>query len=170
MRYSRRVKRILISACLLGERVRYDGGDKALAHPSIDHWRGEGRLVPLCPEVAGGLPVPRPPAEISAGTGMEVLAHKADVVTAQGHEVSAAFVAGAHAALALAQARGCAFALLTDGSPSCGVTWIYDGQFRHNHRAGMGVTAALLASRGIRVFAPSELDRLRQAVQDAESV
>ena len=62
-----RLERILVSSCLLGERVRYDGADANAASAALDRWQAEGRLVPFCPEVAGGLPVPRPPAEIDGG-------------------------------------------------------------------------------------------------------
>lgn len=153
--------RILVSACLVGRPVRYDGSAKTLAHDAIARWREEDRLVVFCPEVAAGMSTPRPPAEIAgAASGAEVLAGEARVRDADGADVTDAFVRGAEAALALAQARGCAFALLTDGSPSCGALHIYDGGFTGASHAGEGVTAALLRRNGVEAFAESEIEAL----------
>nr|WP_245427292.1 DUF523 domain-containing protein [Pleomorphomonas carboxyditropha] len=157
--------RILISACLIGRPVRYDGAGKLLADPRVDRWQTEGRLVPLCPELLGGLPVPRPPAEIVGGSGADVLAGRARVMTATGEDVTAAFVAGAEAALDLARRGGCAYALLIDRSPSCGSLDIYDGSFSGRRIGGAGVTAVLLAAHGLSVFADREIDRLAEAVE-----
>jgi len=157
--------RILISACLLGRPVRYDGSGKLLADPRFDRWLAEGRLVPICPELVGGLAVPRPAAEITGGSGDDVLAGRARVVTATGEDVTAAFLAGAEAALDLARRNGCVHALLIDRSPSCGSLKIYDGTFSGRRIAGAGVTAALLAAHGIGVFADHEIDRLAKAVE-----
>ncbi|MBB2205455.1 DUF523 domain-containing protein [Gluconacetobacter takamatsuzukensis] len=153
--------KILISACLLGQPVRYDGGARPALHPALDRWREQGRLVVVCPELAAGFGVPRPPAEIAEGqSGPAVLAGTARVIEAGGGDVSAPYVAGAEAALALARAHGCAFAILTDGSPSCGSAFIYDGSFGGRRHAGMGVTAALLRAHGVEVFAESGIDAL----------
>ena len=155
------VTKILISACLLGHAVRYDGKGKPLAHPAIARWRDEGRLVTICPEMAGGLPVPRPPAEISDGAfGLDVLEGRARVVEVTGADVTAPFIAGAARALALAKEEGCAYALLIDGSPSCGSVAIYDGSFSGTKQSGQGVTAALLRQAGIAVFSPADIDAL----------
>ena len=140
--------KLLVSACLLGGRVRYDGGDKLLASELLERWAEEGRVVPFCPEVAGGLAVPRAPEEIQAG---------GRVIDASGADVTAAFEEGARQALALAQAERCRFALLTDGSPSCGSSFVYDGSFSGTRVSGMGVTTALLERHGIRVFAPERI-------------
>ena len=89
------MEKILVSRCLLGHRVRYDGG----AHGPFDQlgaWQAEGRIVPLCPEVAGGLPTPRPAAEISGGQGVQVWSSQARVLTEAGEDVTAQFVDGAH--------------------------------------------------------------------------
>lgn len=153
--------RILISACLLGQPVRYDGKGKPLAHPLIEQWKREGRLVPLCPEMAGGMSVPRPPAEIENGlSGDDVLDRRARVLELTGGDVTAAFIAGAERALAFAKQNGCRAALLIDGSPSCGSQMIYDGAFAGRKTAGHGVTAALLRREGIQVFAPSQIEDL----------
>lgn len=153
--------RILISACLLGQPVRYDGKGKSLAHPLIEKWKGEGRLVSLCPELAGGMKVPRPPAEIEDGmNGSDVLAGRARVLELTGGDVTDAFVAGAERTLTFARENDCRFALLIDGSPSCGSLAIYDGSFAGAKHAGKGVTTALLGQNGIMVFAPSQIELL----------
>lgn len=150
--------RILVSACLLGERVRYDGRDAAHPHPVLERWAREGRLVPLCPEVAGGLGVPRPPAEIAGEGGDQVLEGSARVLTCAGADVTGAFLRGARAALEAARAAGVRLAVLKDASPSCGTRSIHDGSFSGRTRPGRGVTAAMLDRQGIRVFGEDELD------------
>lgn len=153
--------KILVSACLAGRPVRYDGAAKTLEHPALARWREEGRVVIVCPELAGGFSVPRPPAEIAeGGSGDDVLAGRARVVEITGADVTELYLAGARSALALAQAEGCRFALLIDGSPSCGSAFIYDGAFAGRRHAGSGVTAALLRAQGLEVFTPSEIDVL----------
>lgn len=153
--------KILVSACLMGHAVRYDGASKPLAHPAIDRWREEGRLVTICPEMSAGMTVPRPPAEIAGRQGgSDVLSGKARVVEKTGGEVTDEFVRAAENALALALETGCRFALLIDGSPSCGSSYIYDGSFSGARHPGMGVTAALLRQNGIEVYSDSEIDRL----------
>ncbi|HLV59896.1 MAG TPA: DUF523 domain-containing protein, partial [Fredinandcohnia sp.] len=128
-------------------------------------WLAEGRVVPLCPEVAGGLPVPRPPAEIQGGDGRDVLAGRARVATREG-DVTAFFLAGAEAALAAARAHGVVAAVLKERSPSCGVRQVYDGSFSGQRRSGMGVTAARLEAAGIPVFSEAELDRVRALLDE----
>ena len=153
--------RILVSACLMGHAVRYDGAAKPLRHPAIDRWRREGRLVAICPEMSAGMPVPRPPAEIEGGgTGADVLAGKARVLEKTGGDVTAEFRRAAENALALARETNCRFALLIDGSPSCGSGFIYDGSFSGTRHPGFGVTEALMREAGIEVFSDRELDRL----------
>jgi uncharacterized protein YbbK (DUF523 family) len=150
-------EKVLISACLLGVKVRYDGGDNPQESSILDRWRAEGRLVPVCPEVAGGLSVPRPPAEIQGGEGVDVLTGSAVVQTVQGEDVSDAFLVGAQAALALVRAHDIKVAVLKERSPSCGSGRIYDGSFEHQQRNGDGVTTALLRQHGVAVFGESEL-------------
>lgn len=158
--------RILISACLLGEKVRYDGRAKALPHEMLHRWHRDGLLVAFCPEVAPGLPVPRAPAEITPGhDGADVLAGRARVMTRGGADVTQAFLQGAQAALAQARATGCAYALLTDKSPSCGVRAIYGGAFDGTVNPGVGVTTALLRAHGVKVFAPDDMHRLQALLE-----
>ncbi|WP_321934594.1 DUF523 domain-containing protein [Paraburkholderia sp. J8-2] len=160
--------RILVSACLLGNPVRYNGSAKTVAHALIEQWQREGCLVPVCPEVAGGFGVPRPPAEIAHGAlGTAVLAGHAHVIDVRGEDVTAQFVDGAHVALELALAHDCRFALLVDGSPSCGSRVIYDGSFTGRKQAGAGVTTALLRQHGIEVFAETEIDALHTRLLQA---
>jgi len=159
--------KILISACLAGHPVRYNGSAKPLAHPLVDKWRAEGRLVTVCPELMAGFSVPRPPAENAAGGGGGyALSGKGRVIEETGGDVTAQFVAGAQAALAVAQANDCRFALLIDGSPSCGSRTIYDGKFIGQKHSGAGVTATLLRSHGIEVFADTEIEDLGIRLQD----
>ncbi|MBC9252658.1 purine-nucleoside phosphorylase [Pseudomonas alcaligenes] len=162
------MEKLLVSRCLLGHKVRYDGG----AHGPYDllqQWQDEGRIVALCPEVAGGLPTPRPPAEIPGGQGVQVLDGSRPVLTDLGMDVTAEFVAGAEIALRLARQHGLRVAVLKARSPSCGNLQNYDGSFSGNLVAGEGVTAALLRRNGVRVFnetqlaeAAAELARLEQ--------
>lgn len=152
--------RILVSACLLGQAVRYDGRDKRLAHPLLQRWRAENRLVAVCPEIAGGLPAPRPAAEIVGGNGRAVLDGTARVQTAAGDDVTDFFLRGADLVLQVAVANGCRAALLTDASPSCGSTTTYSGRFDGHKTAGSGVTAELLSAHGIAVFGQRQLREL----------
>lgn len=152
---------ILVSSCLLGHPVRYDGKAKTVTHSLLEKWQHEGRLIPFCPEVGAGLPTPRPPAEImDKKTGQEILDQTATLKENTGRDVTQAFLNGAHMALDLAKRKGCRFAILTDGSPSCGSSYIYDGSFSGNRHEGRGVTAALLAKNGIVVFGQDKLDHL----------
>jgi len=146
------MKKILVSACLLGERVRYNGKIIPVENPVMAQWHKEGRLISFCPEVAGGLPVPRPPAEISGDGGPAVLAGKAEVMDKSGERVTASFIAGAYRALEIARTENVTLAILKDGSPSCGSIRIYDGSFSGISLSGQGVTTAILEKYGIRVF------------------
>src|SRR4051794_27016878 len=100
------MERILVSACLLGRPVRYDGTGRRSDDALLTLWRDQGRLVPVCPEMDGGLPVPRPAAEISGGSGDDVLDGRAQVLTRDGTDVTAHFVAGARRSLDQARAYG----------------------------------------------------------------
>lgn len=162
-------KRLLVSACLIGQPVRYDGdtnSDKVLYLESyLQRWQTEGRLVPVCPESLGGLPTPRPAAEIistqtinSGGDG--VLDGQNTVATVDQTDVSAAFVRGAQATLAIAQREDIHGALLAARSPSCGKDFIYDGSFQQQLIKGHGVTVALLLRHDIQCFNPEEANEL----------
>ena len=156
------MEKILISACLLGERVRYHGGDARLEDPVLRRWHAEGRLVPLCPEVAGGLSTPRPAAEIT------VTPEGRRVLTAAAQDVTGAFERGADAAASACAAHGIRIAILKDGSPSCGSHAIYDGTFTRRRINGQGVTAARLHRTGVRIFSETELDSAAEYLASLE--
>ena len=112
--------------------------------------------VPVCPEVLGGLSVPRQPAEIVGGTGAGVLAGTARVVNSGGEDVTDAYLRGARLALHTGLQTGCSAAILKSRSPSCGAGCIYDGTFSHTRVTGDGVFAAMLKGHGYRVFTDEE--------------
>jgi uncharacterized protein YbbK (DUF523 family) len=152
----------LVSACLLGICTRYDGG--CCPVPQLIQLAARGLAVPVCPEVAGGLPIPRPPAEIVGGDGQAVLDGQARVLTIEGEDMTEAFLAGARQALETAQRLGIRQAVLKEGSPSCGCRRIYDGTFSGRTVSGQGVAAALLQYNGITVL--SEKERREQWTWD----
>ncbi|MEB0043973.1 MULTISPECIES: DUF523 domain-containing protein [unclassified Pseudomonas] len=157
------MQKILISRCLLGHRVRYDGGASG-PFDQLQQWIEEGRVVPLCPEVAGGLPTPRAAAEIPGGQGAEVLDGRQPVMTTAGEDVSAEFLSGAYQALACVQKHGIRIAVLKANSPSCGNVLTYDGTFSGVKVRGEGVTAALLKRHGVQVFSELELPEAAAAL------
>jgi uncharacterized protein YbbK (DUF523 family) len=155
------MKKILISACLAGEKVRYDNKRMPIAFGLLEKWGGQqGRLIKVCPEVCGGLSVPRLPAQIVDGNGCDVLKGNAKVVDIQGNDVTYAFVQGARCALDLAQKHDIQVAVFKEKSPSCGVNQIYDGTFSSILIPGSGVTVALLKENGITVFCENDLDQI----------
>lgn len=162
------MERILVSACLMGFAVRYNGSDKPLISRTLARWRAEQRLVIHCPELAAGLRTPRLPAEIHGGSAEQVLDGRARILESDGHDVTQQYVLAAWLALRAAQEADCHFALLTDGSPTCGSQKIYDGSFSGQRKTGNGVAAALLRQHGIAVFAESQLGELIQRVDDAD--
>ena len=133
-------KPILVSACLLGTPCRYDGSGKADAR--LLKLGAKRQLIPVCPELLGGLPTPRPPAERVG----------ARIFDKSGADVTAAYLRGAQETLRLARLLGCKTAILKARSPSCGAGQIYDGTFSGTLVPGHGVTAALLAQNGVTVF------------------
>jgi uncharacterized protein YbbK (DUF523 family) len=147
---------IIVSACLLGQLVRYKGDSctqQLLLQPQV-----RAHLMPCCPECDGGLPTPRPPAEIQgAGGGATVLAGKAHVVNSLGKDVTIEYCKGAQRCLELARKCNARAAILKQRSPSCGSRQIYDGSFSGRKIDGMGVTAALLTQAGITVYSEEEL-------------
>ena len=140
--------RLLISACLLGCRCRYDGASKV--HPLAAELAERHELVPVCPEQLGGLATPRPPAE----------RREDRVVTAAGADVTAQYRRGAEEALGLCRFFGCQAAVLKERSPSCGGGQIYDGTFTGTLTEGDGVTAELLRAAGVPVYGESQLPDL----------
>ena len=140
--------KILVSACLLGVCCRYDG--QAKPHEGALSLLGRHTLIPVCPEIYGGLATPRPAAE---RVGERVL-------TAQGGDVTAQYRRGAEETLRLGRLYGCEAALLKERSPSCGSGVIHNGGFDGGLTPGDGVTAALLRANGIAVYGESEWQKL----------
>lgn len=139
----------LVSACLIGVPCRYDGQARRREEMAELVRSGEARA--FCPEALGGLESPREPSEIVGGDGFDVLDGRAKVVSRGGRDVTADFVRGAEAVLALCRKYGAEEVLLKSKSPSCGVGRIYDGTFTKTLRPGFGVTAAVLKRNNIKV-------------------
>lgn len=133
---------LLISACLMGYNCKYNGGNNALPPEVLSALRERYRLIPVCPEAAGGLPTPRVPSERRGGS----------VVTRDGRDVTAAFRRGAEIAGKLAERYGARLALLKSGSPSCGSGTVYDGSFTGTLTPGDGVTAEYLKNKNLTIF------------------
>lgn len=143
---------IAVSACLLGTPCRYDGA--ARPNAAVQALRERHQIVPVCPESMGGLPIPRLPNEIAVG------ADGTRVIDSAGVDNTAAFVAGAQAALERARWAGCAAAVLKSKSPSCGSGRIYDGTFTGALTDGWGVAATLFRDAGIPVVDEDHLEDL----------
>ena len=139
---------ILMSACLMGVNCRYDGGGKMV--PQLEELMQLAHIVPVCPEILGGLTTPRTPSE---RVGDRVLMK-------DGTDVTAAFNRGANEALRLASLYGAKIAVLKERSPSCGSGVIYDGSFSGNFRPGYGVTGELFRDNGIEVYGESRIQKL----------
>lgn len=146
---------ILVSACLLGRKTKYNGGSNP--HGLLMLYEACGRFFPVCPEALGGLVAPRPPAEINGGAGPEVLAGTASVKNCEGEDVTAAFVKGSEQMKALLGENRITAAILKENSPSCGVKNVYDGSFSGKKIKGQGVTAAALAAAGVALYSEHDL-------------
>lgn len=152
------MRKILISACLYGHAVRYDGKAKRLSDEIFEKWQQEGRLIPVCPEVEGGLPVPRAPSEITGNK----------VVNSEGRDVTSEYARGAEYALALADKEQIAFAVMKEGSPACGSSRIYDGSFTGTEIPGKGIAAGLLHQNGYEVFNELQLEQAQALLDEIE--
>lgn len=162
------MQKILISNCLLGYRVRYDGNANKQDHAGLNQWISSGKVITLCPEMAGGLPTPREPAEIEYGkTADEVLGGTAKILTLSGKDVTTEYLSGAEKMLRLAQKNNIRVAILKARSPSCGSQQIYDGTFSGQTLDGIGVTACLLRQNGIAVFDETQIDEALEAAGSA---
>jgi len=144
------MKALLVSACLLGENCKYNGGNNKLDDDIIARLGEKYRLIAACPEILGGLDAPRFPCEIK----------NSEVVNSNGEILTANFVDGANKALELARLNACGKALLKERSPSCGYGEIYDGTFSHRIISGNGICAGILDSEGIHIFGESKLEQL----------
>ena len=150
-------KTILVSACLIGLRTRYDGQEKP--NPCILDFFSRQRFVPIpvCPEQLAGLSTPRPRTCFSQGDGTTVLDGLGELLTSDGQRMNEAFIRGAEEALKTALLTGCGAALLKERSPSCGVHRVYlEGRIV----PGCGVTTALFRKKGLKIFNEDELEEL----------
>jgi len=162
------MNKILVSACLMGLKVRYNGKEKAQMTKQLARWQQEQRLVIHCPELAAGLPVPRPPAEIESADGKDVMCGQARIIENTGKDVTEHYQLAAWLALRAAQETGCSAALLTDGSPTCGSQFIYSGSFNSQRKLGMGVAASLLSEHGIVIFSETQFAELVNWIEERE--
>jgi len=135
-------EKLLISACLMGDNVKYNGSNNKI---DIEKLEKEYILISFCPEVEGGLPIPRPPAEMVCDEPLKL-------INIEGKNVTKEFILGAKKAVMLAQQEGITKALLKAKSPSCGKGEIYDGTFLGVLREGDGVTVRLLEEIGVKVY------------------
>ena len=145
-------EKLLISACLLGRNCKYNGGNNYT--PLAERLKARYDLVPVCPEVLGGLPIPHEPSE---RVGDRVLSRS-------GEDVTAAFRLGAEKTLEIARRRGARLAVLKERSPSCGWGAVYDGAFTGTVVPGNGVAAELLARGGVSIYGES---RIRELLEPA---
>ncbi|MBE6970327.1 MAG: DUF523 domain-containing protein [Ruminococcaceae bacterium] len=142
------MEKLLISACLMGQNCKYNGGNNYT--PMVEELKKRYELIPVCPECFGGLPIPHPPSE---RVGERVVAKT-------GEDVTAAFVLGAEKTLEIAKAQGITKAVLKERSPSCGCGAIYDGTFTGTVVPGSGVAAELLAAAGVAIYGESKIEEL----------
>lgn len=140
--------KILVSACLLGVNCKYSQGNNEC--PKVKELVGKHQLIPVCPEIMGGLTTPRMPAEIFENK----------VVTEDGQDVTEQFQKGAEETLKLARLFGCTYAILKERSPSCGCGIIYDGTFSKKLKQGDGLTAKLLKEHGVQIIGETEEEKI----------
>jgi uncharacterized protein YbbK (DUF523 family) len=140
---------VIVSACLVGVACNHEG--RANTSEAVVAWGRGRRLIPVCPETAGGLPTPRPAAEIQPDDR---------VVTASGADVTDAYTRGAAHAVRLATATGAVGAILKARSPSCGCHEVYDGSFSRVRVRGEGVAARALREAGVQVCSEEDVAAL----------
>ncbi|WP_010501203.1 DUF523 domain-containing protein [Paenibacillus elgii] len=145
---------ILVSSCLAGLEVRYNGTH--CLNEKINQLVEENKAVTICPELLGGLSTPREPAEIVGGDGDDVLDGNAKVIEKSGKDVTEFYIKGAYAALEKAKEINATIVVLKENSPSCGSSMIYNGQFAGHKVAGNGVTSALLKRNGLQVISEEQ--------------
>lgn len=147
---------ILVSSCLAGQPVRYNGTD--CFDDKIGQLIREGKAMTVCPELLGGFLVPRQPAEIIGGNGYDVLDGKANVMDITGEDVTDLYVKGAYETLRAVHDLHASHIILKETSPSCGSTTIYNGEFKGQKIQGVGVTTALLRRNGFQVISEENID------------
>lgn len=145
--------KILVSACLAGYRCRYDG--KLKGDPRIERLVSSGIAVPVCPEVLGGLPVPRIPSEIQGER----------VVNAEGKDVTSEYHRGAEESLRICRDNGCVLAVLKAKSPACGCGEVYDGTFSRTLIRGNGILAGMLEKEGVPVYTEQDIETVLKFIE-----
>ncbi|MGM7723635.1 DUF523 domain-containing protein [Metabacillus sp. Hm71] len=145
---------ILVSSCLAGLEVRYNGTHSL--DNRISNLVKENKAVTICPELLGGFLTPREPAEIVGGDGEDVIDGKARVIEKSGKDVTELYIKGAYATLEKAKTINAAIVVLKENSPSCGSSMIYNGEFKGKKIAGNGVTSALLKRYGLQVISEEQ--------------
>lgn len=143
---------LLISSCLLSNKVRWDG--KILNIPNIDKLSKYFNLIPICPEVDSGLSIPRLPSEIKDNK----------VINANNEDITSYFIKGSNIAFDIAKKYNVKYALLKDKSPSCGSSLIYDGSFKGITKSGEGFTTNKLNKLNIKIYNENQIDQLIQDV------
>lgn len=136
------MQNVLISACLLGVDCKYNGSNNKLDAETINSLKEKYNLIPVCPEIMGGMPTPRNPVEITDGK----------VFDYDGVEFTKEFEKGSDEVLKLAKLYDTTIAILKENSPSCGSNYIYDGTFNHQKIKGMGIAAHKLSKENIKLF------------------
>ena len=147
---------ILISACLLGIRCRFDNTAKPLNLTTLEKLRNKFYLIGVCPEIMGGLGCPRPPCEFDDSGKI--------IKTSCGDDLTNFFLKGAQECLNISENFDIKLAVLKSLSPSCGNGLIYDGSFSGKIKKGSGLTAKLLAERGIKIYNEAEVDLLLKGI------
>ncbi|MEL4443663.1 DUF523 domain-containing protein [Acinetobacter baumannii] len=147
---------LLISACLIGEPVRYDG--RSCLHTTLKQLFLNKKAHALCPELLGGFSTPRLPAEIVGGTGQDVLDGKAKILDSSGLDVTELYLKGAYRTLVIARQIQATCVVLKENSPSCGSQKIYNGTFQGEKITGVGITTALLQRHGFEVISENEIE------------
>ena len=142
------MEKLLISSCLIGNNTKYNGKNNYIKE--IERLKLKYELIPICPEVLGGLSIPRDPSEINNDK----------VISINGKDVTKEFNIGANKALNIALLNNIKYALLKDGSPSCANTYIYDGTFKNNKIDGIGITTKLLKSHNIKIYNENNINEL----------
>lgn len=152
-------KVIGISACLVGEKCRYDG--KIIQIGKLNKILTSIFFIPVCPEILGGLSVPREIAEIFGGDGQDVIEGRAKVIDKNGNDLTLYFIKGAEETLKILKEKGINLVVFKRKSPSCGKGEIYDGTFSKKLKKGNGVTTALLLKNNIKVVNEKEFLRMK---------
>lgn len=144
---------ILVSACLLGINCKYNNSNNE--NSKVREYLEGKEFVIVCPEQLGGLSTPRDPSEIVLSKEKDIKEYK--LISNKGKDVTENFLKGANETLKIAQLYNCKKAIMKDGSPSCGSTYIYDGSFTGKKIPGEGVTTSLLRKNNIKVLSEKEL-------------